>query len=249
MKRLPGRIVERELLDELPPSDPRALRSRRDLRLLNFGMRHPPTMAAALLKNLRDTTEGTPHKGTRPAIVTPRIVELGAGDGHFLLAVAQRLRSKWPAGEATLVDRLDSFEPKIGERFKRLGWRVRTEKKTAMEWLQQSPPGTADAIICNLFLHQFQASELTEMLQLAARSTGLLVALEPSRSWMSRACGGLLWAIGCGQVTRHDAAISIRAGFDKRELSELWPDKQNWSLTERPAGLFSHLFIARRAST
>jgi len=235
MKRPPGRIVEPELLDELPPQDPRALRSRRDLRLLNFGMRHPSMMAAALLKNLRNTD-------------APRIVELGAGDGHFLLAVAKRLRSKWPAAEATLVDRLDSFDPEIGKRFNSLGWRVGTEKKTAIEWLRQSPPGTANAIICNLFLHQFQTAELADMLQLAARSTGLLVALEPSRSWLSRLTGGLLWVIGCGPVTRHDAGISIRAGFDKRELSEIWPDKQNWSLTERPAGLFSHLFIARRAT-
>ena len=234
MKELPRRIVEPELLDELSPQDPRALRSRRDLRLLNFGMGHTRVMASALLKHLRDTS-------------APRIVELGAGDGHFLLAVAQRLRSKWPAAEATLVDRLDSFDPQIGEHFNRQGWRVRTEKKTAIEWLQQSPPGTADAIICNLFLHQFKPEELSAMLRLAVGCTRLLVALEPSRSRLSRICGGLLWFIGCGPVTRHDAAISIRAGFDKRELSELWPDKQNWSLAERGAGLFSHLFIAQRA--
>ncbi len=234
MKRPPGRIVEPELLDELAPQDPRALRSRRDLRLLNFGMRHPPTIATSLLEQLRDSS-------------APRIAELGAGDGHFLLAVAQRLRSKWPSAEATLVDRLDSFDPGIGERFKSIGWRVRTEMKTAIEWLRQTPPGTVDAIICNLFLHQFKTEELTEMLRLAAGCTRLLIALEPRRSLRSRLTGRLLWVMGCSHVTRHDADKSIRAGFDKRELSDLWPDKQNWSLTERAAGLFSHLFIARRA--
>lgn len=235
MKPTPGRIVEPELLDELPPQDPRALRSRRDLRLLNFGMGHPPVMAAALLENLPDSR-------------APRIVELGAGDGHFLLAVAQRLRSKWPAAEATLVDRLDSFDPQIDKRFNGLGWRLRTEINTATEWLGQSPPGTSDAVICNLFLHQFKTEDLAEMLRLAARATRLLIALEPRRSLRSRLTGRLLWVIGCSHVTRHDAGISIRAGFDKRELSELWPDNQNWSLTEQPAGLFSHLFIARRAA-
>jgi hypothetical protein len=248
MKKPPGRIVEPELLDELPPGDPRALRSRRDLRLLNFGMRHPPTMAAALSEHIRDTTEGTPCEGTRPTTVAPRIVELGAGDGHFLLAVVQRLRSKWPAAEATLVDRLDSFNPVIGERFKSAGWQVRTEIKTAIEWLRQAPTDAADAIVCNLFLHQFKTEELAEMLRLAAMRTRLLVAVEPRRLRRSRLTGRLLWLIGCNHVTRHDAAKSIRAGFDQRELSDLWPDKQNWSLSERPAGLFSHLFIARRAT-
>jgi hypothetical protein len=55
-----------------------------------------------------------------------------------------------------------------------------------------------------------------------------------------------LWAIGCGPVTRHDARLSIQAGFAGNELSELWPEKQGWRLSEQPAGWFSHLFIARR---
>jgi hypothetical protein len=148
--------------------------------------------------------------------------------------------------EVTLVDRLDSFGPKIHDRFNSLGWRVRTEIKTASEWLRQSHPGTADAIICNLFLHQFQRDELAEMMQSAARSADALIALEPRRSWLPRLSGGLLWIIGCGPVTRHDADISIRAGFYGPELSAIWPDEKNWNLTERSAGLFSHLFMARR---
>ena len=88
--------------------------------------------------------------------------------------------------------------------------------------------------------------ELTDLLRLAATSSRLVVALEPRRSWLTRLGGRLLWVIGCGPVTRHDAHISIRAGFAGRELSALWPDPKNWSLTERPAGLFSHLFVARR---
>jgi len=63
---------------------------------------------------------------------------------------------------------------------------------------------------------------------------------------LPRLCGRLLWLIGCGPVTRHDGRISIRAGFAGSELSALWPDKKNWELVERPVGLFSHLFTARR---
>jgi hypothetical protein len=40
--------------------------------------------------------------------------------------------------------------------------------------------------------------------------------------------------------------LSVRAGFSGRELSALWP-KGDWLLEERHAGLFSHLFTARRA--
>ena len=232
MKAARVRIVEPELLDVLPPGDRRALRSRHDLRRLNQWMNNPRIMARALFENLN-------------GIDSPRIVELGAGDGDFHLSVARQLRPQWPRANVTLVDRLDAFDPRILERFKNLGWDVRTEISGVFEWLQQSPPPTADAIINNLFLHQFHDKELVQLLQLAARSARVFVALEPRRSWLSRWCGHYLWAIGCGHVTRNDARISIRAGFSDGELSALWPEK-NWELIERPAGLFSHLFIARR---
>jgi hypothetical protein len=233
MKASRERVVEPELLDVLPPADERALKSRLDLRLLNQCMKHPQLMSAALLKNLN-------------GIKSPKIVELGAGDGDFLLGVAGCFQNKLPDGEAILVDRLNSFDPKICDEFKNLGWRLRTEIAEVFAWLRQSPPNSADAIIANLFLHQFQTNELAEMLRLAARSTKLFIALEPSRAWLPRLCGHFLWVIGCGPVTRHDAGISIRAGFSGREISALWEDKDKWELTERPVGLFSHLFIARR---
>ncbi len=43
-----NRIVKPELLDELPPADPRAVRSRRDLRRVNAWMRNHAIMARAL---------------------------------------------------------------------------------------------------------------------------------------------------------------------------------------------------------
>jgi hypothetical protein len=227
------RIVQPEVLDVLPPQDQRALRSRRDLRRLNAWMGHPRIMSRALAENWngRDSRQ---------------IVEIGSGDGHFLLSVARRLRGKWPRVNATLVDQLDVLDPQTREHFDRLGWRVRVEIVEATEWLRQSSPRTAETIISNLFLHQFQTEQLAGLLQLAAHSARVVIALEPRRSWRARFGGCLLWLIGCGLVTRHDGKISIRAGFAGRELSALWPDDKNWELHERPAGSFSHLFIARR---
>ena len=43
------------------------------------------------------------------------------------------------------------------------------------------------------------------------------------------------------------AEASIAAGFVRKEISALWPDKTVWRLTERRAGLFSHLFVAKKA--
>jgi Methyltransferase domain len=232
MKNSDERVVEPELLDELPPQDKRARRSRLDLRRLNTWMNHPRRMARALSHNLGPTT-------------SPHIVEIGAGDGHFLLRVTRRLR-RWPSGNVTLVDRLDAFDPAIKERFKESGWLANTEIATVSEWLEKAPPDSADAIVSNLFLHQFKTEELIEMFRMASSCARVFVALEPRRAALPRLFGNLLWAIGCNSVTRHDAGISIRAGFSGQEISALWPDKEKWKLTERSIGLFSHLFIARR---
>jgi hypothetical protein len=231
----PHRIVLPELLDVLPPEGAAARRSRRELRRVNAWMHHPQIMSRVLRENA-----GAP--------AGRRIIELGAGDGHFLLSVARRVNGHWPGAEAVLVDRLNAVAPETLAAFRQAGWRARLEISEALGWLQQAdaPGRTNDVVVSNLFFHQFEAAPLAEMLRLAAGTSRLVIALEPRRSWLARVAGRLLWAIGCGPVTRNDAHISIRAGFDGREISELWPDKKSWQLTERPAGPFSHLFIARR---
>jgi hypothetical protein len=226
------RLVLPELLDDLPPRDAAALRSRRELRRINAWMGHPRRMAGVLRQHW-------PGSRLQP------LAELGAGDGYFLLSVVQRLKPDL-GGELTLVDQLDAVDPETRAQFGRLGWRVRVDISGATPWLARAATPPPRAIISNLFFHQFQDAPLREMLRLAAAASRLVIALEPRRSWLSRRGGNLLWLLGCGPVTRHDARISIHAGFTGAELSALWPDRENWTLTERPAGWCSHLFIAKR---
>jgi hypothetical protein len=100
--------------------------------------------------------------------------------------------------------------------------------------------------ICNLFLHHFDDAALALLLALAAPCTPLFAACEPRRGALARAGSRFLWAIGCNDVSRHDAVVSVRAGFRGAELSALWP-REGWTLRERPAGLFTHCFVATRA--
>lgn len=227
------RIVEPEILDTLPPEDPRALRSRRDLRRVNSWMGNAEILVAALVKARKTAA----FLQTRV-----QITELGAGDGNFLLQVAQKIN--FQDVNATLLDRQKNISVETLKAFSKLGWRVEAVVADVFDW----PQSSEEIVIANLFLHHFENERLAELLQIISKRTKLFVAVEPSRALPPLFFSRLLWAIGCNDVTRHDAVVSVRAGFSGEELSALWPDKQNWQLNERRAGLFSHLFIAQKFS-
>jgi len=225
------RLVETEWLDELPPDDPDAVRSRRDLRRVNSWMRHHAIMAAELLNRF-------------PGRSPEQIVELGAGDGNYLLRVAQKTSAAWPDANAILLDRQNIVLPQTLAAFNALGWRAHAVTADVFDWLQSTRP--LEIVIANLFLHHFYDVSLAGLLRSIALRARLFIALEPRRSPLPWLGSRLLWAIGCNYVTQHDATLSVRAGFDGNELSRLWPPGNGWQLTERRAGSFSHLFIAQR---
>jgi len=198
-----SRSLEPEWLDELPPQDPRAVRSRADLRRVN-----------AIMGNARIIA--------RELGSAARVADLGGGDGSLMRAVERRLGRRL---EVTNVDRIAGRE--------------------AFEFLA-TPGRQLDAIVANLFLHHLAQADLRRLFALAAQRAPLFVACEPRRSRLALAGSRLMWLIGCNDVTRHDAVISVRAGFSGGELSAEWPKLESWTLAERPAPPFSHLFVARR---
>jgi hypothetical protein len=225
---LPRRL-ETELLDVLPADDPAAIRSRRDLKLLNAVMLHPVMMARRL---------------RRLAPVPPkRIVELGAGDGSLMLRLARRLAPHWPGVVTVLVDRQSIVPASTRAEMHDFGWRQEQVAQDVFAYLAAAEP--ADIIIANLFLHHFEPPQLSQILARSAALAPVFVALEPRRAALPLLGSRLIFLLGCNHVSRHDAQASVRAGFRGRELSALWPRLEGWSLQEGPAAL-SHGFAARK---
>ena len=226
-----ARRLEGEWLDELPADDPRARRSRADLRRLNALMGNARIVASELAPG---TNEGSLVPGT--------ICELGAGDGAFALRVVQLLGVR--DVDVTLVDRQRIVSRQTLGAFAAARASVAVAQDDVFAWLERPGPAL-DVVMANLFLHHFEDGPLGRMLSLIARRARMFVACETRRSAFAMAGARMLGAIGCNDVTRHDAVVSIRAGFRDGELSALWPAGP-WQLREEPRGLFSHLFIARR---
>jgi hypothetical protein len=224
------RQIQPEILDELAVGDLRAIHSRRDLQKINSFMGHAGMVARALR-----------------AAPTPLrfLVELGAGDGTFLLSVARRLTHQGGV-HALLVDRRPSVSASTRERFKAAGWAIDICESDVFEWLCRPRAEIADVTVANLFLHHFHEGELANLLNLAAQQTRRFIAAEPRRSRTALAGTRLLPLIGCNDVTMHDAGVSVRAGFRDREISAMWPPDGGWQLSEKPRRLFTHAFVAVR---
>jgi len=229
------RCIKPELLDELSPVDPAAVQSRHDLRRLNMLMGH----AGILRRALRSASLPRAPK---------RIVELGAGDGSFLLRVAQKMGADGHGIHFVLVDRHEVIRPQTRDAFKAVGCSVETITADVFDWLRQGAIQNDDVVVSNLFLHHFSEERLAQLFGLVSKEAQAFFAIEPRRAVCPLAFSHLLWFIGCNRVTRHDACISVRAGFKGTELSHLWPASSKWQLSEWRAGLFSHAFVAAKVS-
>ena len=230
--RIP-RQVEAERLDALPASDPAAIRSRRDLQRLNRLMGQSGAMARFLRS----------HGSTRSM---RRVVDLGGGDGTLLLEVARKL-GPWRDGvQAVLVDRQMLVSERTREGLESFRWAFEAATSDALEWLARAPRHEDTVMIANLFLHHLDDAPLRALLQHVSNQAELFVACEPRRDRLTLQASRLVGWIGCNAVTRHDAPISVRAGFTGREISALWPAGGDWRTEEGPTGPFSHYFVAWR---
>ena len=227
------RVLEPELLDSLPPDDPAAIRSRADLRRVNWWMRNE----AHIFKAIR-------------ALPKPpsSILEIGAGDGTFMLRLARRLHRMNPHPvELYLLDKDPVVSTRTTADFRELGWSAEVVRENVLRWSDQRDRTHVDLIVANLFLHHFAENDLRSLFHGVAHACDAFVACEPRR-WRASLIGSrLLWLIGCNHVTRHDAVVSVRAGFNGNELTKLWPNKAGFHIVEGAAGFASHLFVASRA--
>lgn len=230
------RRVLPELLDTLPPTDPRAVRSRRELRRVNAWMGNARWLSAGLRSRWRHGVDRV-------------VTDLGTGDGWVTWGTLDRVTRREPMETPKrlfLVDQQPVVSGEMLERFRSRGWQPTVVSEDARRALERPEVAGGDVVMANLFLHHFDDDTLGEMLATAAGACRLFAACEPRRSSLGRWGARMLGLIGCRAVTRHDARVSVDAGFLDGEISGLWPGGGGWRKEEGKAGLFSHLFVAWR---
>jgi hypothetical protein len=227
------RDVQPEWLDALPANDPRARRSRADLRRINWIMGALGTMRGALDSAFQQ------RMGTR-------IVELGAGDGSLMEQIAKQRAARWPSTQVCLLDLVPVVAAQTQAAIERRGWAVDIVRADALAWLEQAARQPNEIIIANLFVHHFHGAQIQRMLTAIAARASVFVCCEPRRSRLALLGSRCVAALDCNDVTQHDAVASVRAGFCDQEISALWPRDPGWITDEARAGLFLHRFVAQR---
>ena len=222
------RVVEPELLDCLPEGHPAARRNRADLRRINNLMGNYRWLLRSLCKKLRPGDS---------------IVEAGAGDGHFALKHLPGVAHAAVGTGGFTYTGLDLWSRPDG-----LPQAYRWEKADALEydgWPDHS------VVIVNLLLHQFADAELSRFGATVRPHARVILANEtargPLRVWLARAA----FLLGLNFVSRHDAVVSVRAGFRGGELPALLglDPADGWEISVHTTAFGAYRLAAQRRET
>lgn len=190
------RVVEAEILDQLDESCGEALHNRRDLRWINALMGNFRWIRSQLGKSVQRSS---------------RILEFASGDG----------------GLGLYLSRKPDFDPSQVHLTGLDLWSRPAEWPLNWDWvvsdlLEFDQRDGYDILIANLIFHQFEVSQLSRIGRfLNESSLQVLIINEPVRRRIHRLQARLAFLLGMNHVTRHDALVSIDAGFRGDELPAL----------------------------
>lgn len=210
------RTVEPEILDSLEVDDPRAIANRRDLRWLNF-----------LMGNFRWIGQQVSKHPSHSW------VEIGAGRGELARYLANK-----DLLHDTRYHALDLCPAPIG-----IAEAVTWEQANL---LSDKALPSADGLIANLILHQFDDHQLAIIKEKIQEFT-ILIINEPARRPIHQFQLKLCKLLGFNDVSMHDGRVSINAGFINNELIELLGlDRQLWEISISSSFLGAYRLIAER---
>ena len=86
--------------------------------------------------HLRGLMEGALRSAVNGG-VPRRLVELGAGDGAFMLQLARQFAPRWPGLCLTLVDQQRLVTPQTRGAFSELGWSLECIQADAFDWIRE----------------------------------------------------------------------------------------------------------------
>lgn len=159
------RQVASEILDHLPADDPEAVRSRRDLRLINFLMGNDRWLCRTARRF--------------PKVAARGVVELGAGTG----VLSAKLAAAFPHASITACD----LAPRPDGLPEKVVWKCG-------DLLSGQCGLSGGVLVANLFLHHFEGPALRQLGRLC-ENFDLVVLNEPDRARLPHILGCAFWPL------------------------------------------------------
>jgi hypothetical protein len=163
-----------------------------------------------------------------------RVVEFGAGDGSLARKMV-RCGLPW--------DGLDLVGPPNGWPGDSARW-LQVDALT----FQVKPPHRV--VVASLFLHHFDKWQLRQLGDRLVDSARVIVVTDLWRSrWREWVFACLCWVVRAHPVSRHDGALSIRAGFRDDELPDalgLSSREWRWEITHTLAGAYRMIAVKQQ---
>ena len=230
---LSARQVLPEILDGIDPSDPRAMRSRRDLRRVHRALR--------TVSILRNAVSGCGLRRRRARCSSwARGMPRGCCGSRDSCRNGRRCRSR--------ARRAGRISAETRTAYRALGWELQVVRQDVMQWAAE--PGTRHYDLCltNLFLHHFERPALDSVMRAIASSADALIACEPRRNalvaWGSKAIG----LLGTNDITREERTpVWSRVSPIVNSLKPAMRYR-SWSCEEYAAFPFMHCFTAVKNS-
>jgi len=211
------RTVIPELLDHLPADDPDALRSRRDLRRINFLMGNERWVCRSMRRFPSEANHG--------------ITEIGAGDG----LLCHQLARLFPQAPVAAYD----LAPRPADLDARIAWH-------RGDLFETTPPESGGVLVANLFLHHFEENDLNTLGRWMGHFD-VLVFNEPDRCRTPHLLGNLMhpWINRVTRHDMHVSIDAGFAAGEIGRLLDL--DSRRWRIRETSTWRGARRVVACRA--
>lgn len=147
------------------------------------------------------------------------IIDLGCGSGADLKALCERF-------EMNELNRVEFIGIDANKNVVSLAQKW-TEGKPirfcAENVLHSNPAETGDIVLASLFFHHFTESEIQKVAEKYVRVGGTLLISDLHRSSLALVLFKLLsFAMGMSPMSKNDGSLSVKRGFTKKELLQLF---------------------------